>query len=129
MTQVPGSSAYFVGGVVAYANDVKERLLNVPPAMLESHGAVSAEVAAVMAERACTALGADVAVATTGIAGPDGGSAEKPVGLVYLAAARSGGASVVERHEWPHDRQGNKRAAALGALRLVALVLAPQQAG
>ena len=124
VTQVPGSSAYYVGGVVAYANELKESLLAVPRVVLQAHGAVSAEAAAAMAEGACSALGADLAVATTGITGPDGGSAEKPVGLVFVAAARRGRASVVERHQWSHDRDGNKRAAAGAALRLAASMLA-----
>ncbi len=86
LTGVPGSSDVFLGGIVAYADDVKERELGVPAALLADHGAVSAEVAEAMAHGARARLGADVAVAVTGIAGPDGGTAEKPVGLVYLHA-------------------------------------------
>jgi nicotinamide-nucleotide amidase len=85
LTDVPGSSAYFLGGVVSYSNALKERLLGVPKQDIEAYGAVSGQVAAAMAAGARERLGADCAVATTGIAGPGGGSAEKPVGLVYIA--------------------------------------------
>jgi len=91
VTNVPGSSAYFLGGVVAYANAAKEALLGVPRALLERHGAVSEEVAAAMAEGARRAFGAAVAVATTGIAGPGGGTPEKPVGTVCLGLAAADG--------------------------------------
>ena len=84
---VPGSSVSFVGGVVAYADDVKRNELGVSDELLVEHGAVSAEVAAAMAEGARDRLGVDVAVAVTGIAGPDGGTPEKPVGRVHLHAA------------------------------------------
>ena len=87
LTSVPGSSASFVGGVVAYADEVKRSELDVPEELLAEHGAVSAEVAAAMAEGARQRLGADVAVAVTGVAGPGGGTPEKPVGRVYLHAA------------------------------------------
>jgi len=91
LTEVPGSSAYFLGGVVAYANAAKHALLGVPEAMLEEHGAVSEPVARAMAEGARARFGADFAVSTTGISGPDGGSDEKPVGLVHMALASAEG--------------------------------------
>lgn len=91
LTDVPGSSAVLCGGVVAYANEAKTRLLGVPEALLRDHGAVSEPVAAAMANGARERFGADVAVATTGIAGPDGGSAAKPVGTVCFALASAGG--------------------------------------
>ncbi|MHB0981160.1 MAG: competence/damage-inducible protein A [Thermoleophilia bacterium] len=90
LTDHAGSSDYFVGGVVAYGDRLKSALLGVPPALLAKHGAVSEEVAAAMARGAREHLGADCAIATTGIAGPGGGSAEKPVGLVFVATAVGG---------------------------------------
>jgi nicotinamide-nucleotide amidase len=97
ITAVPGSSQWFQGGVVAYANSAKQALLDVPEAMLVEHGAVSEPVARAMAEGARRRFGADVGVATTGISGPDGGTPEKPVGLVHLAISWS--ASVAARSE------------------------------
>jgi len=93
LTRVPGSSAYFVGGVVAYSDAVKTALLGVPAALLAEHGAVSEPVARAMAEGARRALGSDWALAVTGVAGPGGGSDEKPVGTVDLAWAGPGGAT------------------------------------
>jgi nicotinamide-nucleotide amidase len=91
LTSVPGSSAVFLGAVVAYSNEVKESELGVPPDLLEAYGAVSAEAAQAMARGARERLGTDVAVSVTGIAGPGGGTPEKPVGLVYLCASGPGG--------------------------------------
>ncbi len=93
ITGVPGSSGWFLGGAVVYSNDLKSRLLGVAPELIESRGAVSEPVARAMAEGARRRLGSDWAVATTGIAGPDGGSDEKPVGTVHLAVAGPGGTS------------------------------------
>lgn len=90
LTDVPGSSAYFLGGIVAYSNAAKASLLGVPEAMLEEHGAVSEPVIRAMAEGVRTRFGSDFGVATSGISGPDGGTAEKPVGLVWLALSRAG---------------------------------------
>ncbi|MDI6774278.1 MAG: CinA family protein [Verrucomicrobiota bacterium] len=92
ITSVSGSSAYFRGGIVAYANDLKRKLLGVPAALLQAQGAVSRAVAAAMAAGVRTRCGADVSLAITGIAGPGGGAPGKPVGLVYVgvAAARRG---------------------------------------
>jgi nicotinamide-nucleotide amidase len=103
ISAVPGASRYFRGGVVAYANDAKRDLLGVPEALLAAHGAVSAPVARAMAEGARARLGADLAVSTTGISGPDGGTLEKPVGLVFVGFADAKGG---EAHEFlfPFDR-------------------------
>ncbi len=95
LTAVAGASEVFLGGVVAYSNELKAKLLGVDPALLATHGAVSEAVARAMAEGACTRLGAELSVATTGIAGPTGGSAEKPVGFAYVAIARRGEATQV----------------------------------
>ena len=118
ITEVPGSSAYFVGGIVTYANEVKIGLVDVPADVLEAHGAVSAQVACAMAEGARRRLGADLAVAITGVAGPDGGTDAKPVGLTYVAVA-DGSGQEVRRHQWSADRSANKRASAEAALRLL----------
>ena len=91
LTDIPGSSAWYRGGVISYANEAKIRLLGVSGAILATRGAVSEEVALAMARGACGALGADVALASTGIAGPDGGSVAKPVGTVWLGWALRGG--------------------------------------
>jgi nicotinamide-nucleotide amidase len=91
LTKIPGVSAHFLGGVVSYSNDVKERILGVPRALLELHGAVSPEVAEAMAAGVRERLGADLGLSVTGIAGPGGGTAEKPVGLVYLGLATATG--------------------------------------
>ncbi len=119
ITQVPHSSDHFLGGIVSYSDAVKEQLLDVPSELIDDVGAVSAEVAEAMTSGALARFpGARLALAVTGIAGPDGGSANKPVGLTYVAGAIRTGPAVVERHTWPHDRAGNKRASALAVLRL-----------
>ena len=122
LTGVPGSSASFVGGVVAYADDVKRRELGVPEALLAEHGAVSAEVAAAMAEGVRGRLGADVAVAVTGIAGPDGGTAEKPVGRVHLHATGPDG-SLARMLDLPGEREQIRVRAAVTALHLLRALL------
>jgi len=98
ITDVAGSSAYFLGGVVAYANDVKSRVLGVSPRLLEAHGAVSAEVAREMARGIRALTGSDIALAITGIAGPAGDTPDKPVGTVFIAMARQDGCGVEEHH-------------------------------
>jgi nicotinamide-nucleotide amidase len=87
LTETPGSSSYFMEGVVTYSNEAKQRLLGVPAALIERHGAVSAEVAEAMAEGAKARAGTDFGLSVTGVAGPSGGTPEKPVGLVYIALA------------------------------------------
>jgi PncC family amidohydrolase len=118
ITEVPGSSDYFAGALVTYANEVKVGLADVPEAVLAAHGAVSAQVAKAMADGARRRLDVDVAVAVTGVAGPDGGSAAKPVGLTYVAIADPDGDDV-RRFVWDSDRTGNKRLSAAAALELV----------
>lgn len=122
LTAVPGASDVFVGSVVAYADDVKERELGVPTEVLAAHGAVSAETAAAMAVGARERLGAGVAVAVTGIAGPDGGTEEKPVGLVYLHAEGPAGGRGLE-FRFPGDRESIRRRATVSALHLVRRLL------
>lgn len=123
LTDRSGSSAYFLGGVIAYDNRIKRERLGVQSGTLERFGAVSAETALEMARGARAALAVDVAVSATGVAGPGGGSDEKPVGLVYIGLSAPG-VERVEQHVWPHDRAGNKRASADAALRLLARSLA-----
>jgi nicotinamide-nucleotide amidase len=108
ITDVPGSSGYFLGGVVAYANSAKQDLLGVPADVLETHGAVSDATVRAMAEGVRRRFGADIGVATTGISGPDGGSDEKPVGLVHLALARDG-ETHAEHFVFPLDRTRHRQ--------------------
>jgi nicotinamide-nucleotide amidase len=115
LTDVPGSSEYFVGGVVAYADAAKRELLGVPEALLAQHGAVSEPVARAMAEGARTRFSADIAVATTGISGPGGGSEAKPVGLVYVALADAQGTHC-DHFVFPLDRTRHRQLTAQVAL-------------
>ena len=122
LTNVPGSSAYFRGGVTAYANSVKESLLGVKKSTLEKYGAVSAECAAEMAENARRLFKTDYSAAVTGIAGPDGGTKEKPVGLVYFAIAGRGIKTLTFTRNFRHSRGHIKRCSvnfALDALRKI----------
>ena len=118
ITSRSGSSGYFLGGVVSYANHVKHGVLGVPEAILDNPGAVSEPCARAMAEGARRLIGADIAVSTTGIAGPDGGTARKPVGLVYLALATAT-ETIVEEHVFPGDRAAVIEAATRRALELL----------
>ncbi|HEV3407382.1 MAG TPA: nicotinamide-nucleotide amidohydrolase family protein, partial [Gaiellaceae bacterium] len=117
LTAVPGASDVYVGGVVAYSNDVKSAHLRVPEDVLASHGAVSAEAAEAMAAGARAAFEADAAIAVTGIAGPGGGTEEKPVGLVFLHAQSPHGAAA-ERLHLPGDREAVRARATVAALHL-----------
>jgi len=118
ITNVPGSSAYLIGGVVAYAYEAKERILGVRHETLYDHGAVSEETAREMARGVRRLLLADVGISVTGIAGPGGGLPQKPVGLVFIAlSARD--LERCERYVWPYDRQGNKAASADAALTML----------
>lgn len=115
LTNVSGSSKYFDRGVVSYSNRSKQENLGVAKALLQEHGAVSEPVAAAMAEGIRELADTDFGISTTGIAGPTGGSREKPVGLVYIAIADEQGTRV-EKHIFPNDRTGNKVRAAQAAL-------------
>jgi PncC family amidohydrolase len=126
LTEVPGSSAYVRGGIVAYSDEVKLVQLGVPGDVLAAHGAVSAQVALAMAEGVRNRLGTDLGVGVTGVAGPDGGSEAKPVGLVYVAVAGLG-APVVRRFLWPGDRTENKRSSAGAALEMLLARAAAEQ--
>ena len=116
LTDLPGSSAWYRGGVIAYANELKTGLLGVPPELLATHGAVSAPTAQAMAAGARSRTGADFAIAITGIAGPSGGSPEKPVGLVFIAVAGPA-ASAAYEHRFAGSRADIRAAAAEAALR------------
>jgi nicotinamide-nucleotide amidase len=116
ITAVPGSSQWFDCGFVTYSNEAKHRLLKVPEEVLQAHGAVSGEVVSAMAKGAAHAASADFAVAVSGIAGPGGGSEEKPVGTVWLAWYYPEGV-VVECHHFPGDRGAVRDRAVLVALR------------
>jgi nicotinamide-nucleotide amidase len=118
ITARPGSSDYFLGGVISYGNQAKTDLLDVPAGMLARHGAVSEEVAGAMAAGARARLGADYALSVTGVAGPDGGTPDKPVGLVYLGCAGPAGTQV-RRGSFPGDRESVRTFSATSALHLL----------
>ena len=104
LTDRAGSSAYVLGGVVAYSNAAKVAFADVPAALIERHGAVSPEVAAALADGAAERFGAAVGVGITGVAGPDGGTPEKPVGMVCLSVAQAGGGRLDRTVQLPGDR-------------------------
>jgi PncC family amidohydrolase len=118
ITRIAGSSAYMMGGIVSYSNDAKANLLGVSREVLENPGAVSEECAEQMAEGARRALDATFAVSTTGIAGPSGGTARKPVGLVYIGASGPDG-TTVEEHHFAGDRAQVIESATLRALEML----------
>jgi PncC family amidohydrolase len=118
ITDVPGSSAYFLGSAVTYAYSAKENILGVKHETLLTQGAVSAETAAEMAKGAQRIFGADIAASVTGIAGPDGAMPGKPVGLVHIHLSAAD-AEIGERHVWDADRMGNKLLSAEAVARLV----------
>lgn len=120
VTDLDGVSAVFFGGVVSYANEIKEKLLGVRHKTLEKYGAVSEQTAAEMATGAVRALGADFSVAVTGIAGPDGGSEEKPVGLVYIACANKNGNVKVTKNLFSGDRKAVRDQTTKTALQMLA---------
>ena len=122
ITSVPGSSEYFKGGIVAYSNEAKTSLLHVSPETLEKHGAVSQETVIEMARGAMDALKTDCAIATSGIAGPGGGTPQKPVGTIWMAVACKG-KIVTRQEEGDLGRSGNVRRTIQDALRLLADLL------
>jgi nicotinamide-nucleotide amidase len=128
ITAVPGASAYMAGSVVAYSNEAKAELLGVDPGLIEERGAVSPEVAAAMSRGALERFGADVAVSITGIAGPDGGSEEKPVGYVCFDARLAEGASIARDPIVPGGREDVRERSALVGMHLLRILLSGDQA-
>jgi nicotinamide-nucleotide amidase len=124
ITAIPGASAVLERGFVTYSNEAKTEMLGVPAELIERRGAVSQEVALAMVDGALKNSRADIAVAVTGIAGPDGGGEQKPVGLVHIAAARRGGARLHEEHRFGDVGRNNVQAeSAVAALRLIQKLL------
>jgi len=119
ITNVPGASAVFLEGFVTYANEAKTRALGINPELIEKYGAVSESVARAMAEGARTSSNADYAISTTGIAGPGGGTDEKPVGTVFIAVASRQRGTMVEKLFFPTDRQRFKELVSQMALNLL----------
>ena len=120
LTAIAGSSDVVDRGFVTYSNEAKTDLVGVPAALIVAHGAVSEPVARAMAEGAVTASRAHLAVSVTGVAGPGGGTAEKPVGLVWFGCARRGRPTLTRSHVFPGDRMAVRRATVAEALRLLA---------
>jgi len=118
LTSLAGSSVFYKGGIVAYSNEVKEKLLGVPGEVLERYGAVSRETAFAMAHGVRRVIGADLGLAVTGIAGPSGGTPEKPVGLVYISLATADG-QFCQRYIFPGNRQAVRQGVSNAALDLV----------
>ncbi len=118
ITDVPGSSRYFMGGVVSYSDEVKIKALHVDGAMIEKYGAVSSQTARAMAKGVRQFMKTDCAIAVTGIAGPEGGTRKKPVGLVYIAVV-CGGKSAVKRFHFNKKRDGNRRLSADMAIKML----------
>lgn len=128
ITSVPGSSDYFLGGIIAYSNAAKISALGVTPQTLDTHGAVSQATALAMADGARVRFESDFALSITGIAGPGGGLEGKPVGLTWIGLSSTRGSQARE-HLFDHDRSGNQHAAAQAALQLLADELARQPPG
>ena len=119
ITDIPGCSRAWIGGASPYHNHPKLDLIGVEREVLREHGSVSEEAAVAMARGVRDTLNADIGVSETGITGPTGGAAERPVGTVWIACVGPGERVVAERHVWSEDREGNKRLTALRALELV----------
>lgn len=119
LTNIPGSSDYVLGGVVSYANSAKQHILHVRQGTLIAYGAVSEQVASEMATGVRELFGATFALSITGIAGPGGGTVDKPVGLTYIGLAGPDDLMVIQRHIWEGDREAVKAASAEAALKLL----------
>ena len=128
LTDRPGSSDYVMGGVVSYSNDAKADLLGVDPALIEKHGAVSEPVAEAMAAGALERFGADTAVAITGIAGPGGGTAEKPVGTVCFTVKLADGSTITRTMRLPGDRSDVRERSTTVAMHLLRRTLSDTEA-
>jgi nicotinamide-nucleotide amidase len=128
ITNLPGASAYMAGGIVSYSNEAKAELLGVDAGLIAAKGAVSAEVAEAMAIGALERFDADVAVSITGIAGPDGGSEEKPVGYVCFNARLAGGAAIAREHVIPGGRADIRERSALVGMHLLRILLSGAEA-
>lgn len=128
ITEIPGSSAYYVGGFVTYSDDAKVAMVGVPTDVLRAHGAVSAQTAMAMASGGRERTGAEISISVTGIAGPDGGSPSKPVGLTYIAVAHAEGTEI-RRFVWSGSRAENKRSSAEAALEFVLERMQPAVTG
>ncbi|MDX6652475.1 MAG: nicotinamide-nucleotide amidase [Solirubrobacterales bacterium] len=128
LTRLPGASEYFAGGVVSYSNEAKVELLGVPAELIERHGAVSPEVAEAMADGALERFGADVACSVTGVAGPGGGSEDKPVGYVCFCAKTSDGRSLERQPLIPGGREDVRERSALVALHMLRVLLGGEEA-
>jgi len=126
LTAIAGSSGVVERGFVSYSNDAKIELLGVPSDTIAAHGAVSGETAIAMAQGALTRAPVDLAVSVTGVAGPGGGTAQKPVGLIYVGLATKDGAARVERRVFPGDRTAVRNAALVLALELLRDAAGPQ---
>lgn len=123
ITEAAGSSGYFVGSAVTYSNEAKQGVLGVRPEVLKEAGAVSAQCAQEMAQGALRLFGADVALAITGIAGPGGGTPQKPVGTVYLHLSTRAGEEIAQLRVWDADRSANKRLSVDFALTMLSDIL------
>jgi nicotinamide-nucleotide amidase len=123
LTDRPGASAFLLGGIVAYSNDVKERVAGVPAELIEAHGAVSEEVAVALADGARERVGADIGIGVTGVAGPDGGTPEKPVGLVWIALTAADGRRIVRRADQRGTRADVRERSTTAAMHLLRRLL------
>ncbi len=123
LTAIAGSSDVVDRGFVTYSNEAKHQMIGVPMPLIETHGAVSEQVAAAMADGALARSRAAIAIAVTGVAGPSGGSAHKPVGLVWFGLARTGTSAITERQIFPGDRTAIRAATVDNAFRMIRAAL------